>query len=95
MKKEFTAFIQEFRDGEGNQKYIAAAKNAIINNRHYLIFHFKDLLHHNQELANLIYYEYYKYEPIINDALTQYMFEEEKNFIHNDTHREEEARERY
>ncbi len=95
VKKEFTAFIQDFRDAEGNQKYVLGARNAIVNSRHHLVFHFLDLMHHNQELANLIFNEYYKYEPIINDSLTQYMLEEEKNLIHNDNRREDEIRERY
>jgi len=32
-----------------------------------------DLIHHNHELASLIFGEYYKFEPIINEALTQFM----------------------
>ena len=48
--------------------------------------HLRDL-----RLANLIFFEYYKYEPIINDALSQYMFEMEKNLV-SESHKEDEGR---
>ncbi len=95
VKKEFTAFIQDFRDSNGDRKYELAARDAINNSKHHIVFGFLDLIHHNQELASLIFSEYYKFEPIINEALTQYMIEEEKNMIQSDSRREEENKERY
>lgn len=61
MKREFTSFIQEFRDPNGELKYELAAKNALNNTRHTIMFGFRDLMHHNSELASLIFAEYYKY----------------------------------
>ena len=95
MKTEFTAFIQDFRDADGERKYENAAKAALNGSKHYIMFSFRDLLHHNGELANIIFTDFYKYEPIINEALTQFMHEFEKNMIQADSRREEESREKY
>ena len=81
LKKEFTNFINEFRDERGEKKYRQLAHHAINNNKKIVVFGFKDLIYHNNELATLIFNEYYKYESIINAALTQYMHEEEKNMM--------------
>jgi DNA replicative helicase MCM subunit Mcm2 (Cdc46/Mcm family) len=75
IKTEFTKFIQQFRDNNGEYKYEQAAKGAITSGRHHIMFSFKDLLHHNSELSSIIFADYYKYESIINEALTQYMHE--------------------
>jgi hypothetical protein len=69
IKSEFTGFIQSFRDTNGDHKYKNLARNVINNSKHTMIFSFRDLMYHNQELATLIFNEYYKYEPIINSAL--------------------------
>ena len=61
VKREFTAFIQEFKDENGHKKYEEAARNAINYCKHLIMFSFKDLLHHNNELASLIFGEYYKF----------------------------------
>jgi hypothetical protein len=61
VKREFTTFIQEFRDPYGVKKYEEAAKNAVNNSKHHIMFSFMDLIHHNHELANLIFGEYYKF----------------------------------
>ena len=61
IKKEFTTFIQSFRDSNGDFKYEVAARNAINASKHHIVFSFKDLLHHSNELANVIFQEYYKY----------------------------------
>lgn len=63
--------------------------------KHTLQFSFKDLLHHNTEMAQVIFSEYYKYEPIINEALTNYMNELDKNMLHSEQRRDEEIREKY
>lgn len=60
IKREFTEFIQNWREN-GEQKYLIAAKNAIINASHHIMFSFRDLLHHNSDLAKFIFDEYYKY----------------------------------
>lgn len=73
IKSEFTRFIQEFRNSQGDKKYEIDAGNLINTGKHHLMFSFRDLLHHNQELASLIFENYYKFEPIINEALTQFM----------------------
>lgn len=75
IKKEFTTFIQDFRDSSGDLKYENAARVAFNANKHHIMFSFRDLLHHNGELATIIFSDYYKYEPIINEALTQFMHE--------------------
>lgn len=80
IKREFTEFIQNWKEN-GEAKYLLAAKNAIINASHHIVFSFKDLLHHNSDLAKFIFDEYYKYEPVINEALTQFMFEYEKTIL--------------
>ena len=95
IKREFTTFIQDFRDENGNRKYEQAAKVAIHSSKHHIMFAFRDLLHHNGELSTLIFSEFYKYEPIINEALTQFMHEFEKNQIQGHERREEEFREKY
>ena len=74
IKKEFTTFIQDFQEN-GEYKYRVAAKIALNNSKHHIVFSFRDLMHHNAELAGIIFTEYYRYEPIINEALTTYMLE--------------------
>lgn len=54
-----------------------------------------DLIHHNHELANLIFGEYYKFEPIINEALTQFMVEFDKNCNHHDNKKDDDGKENY
>lgn len=48
------------------------------------MFSFRDLIHHNSDLARFIFDEYYKFEPVINEALTQFMLEYEKTILHED-----------
>lgn len=74
---------------------MAAARNALNNSKKHIVFTFMDLIHHNNDLASLIYHEFYKYEPIINEALTLYMQEFEKEFVASDNRREDETRDTY
>ena len=60
IKREFTQFIQNWKEN-GEPKYINAARNAINNSSHHIVFSFRDLLHHNNELAKAIFDEYYKW----------------------------------
>jgi DNA replicative helicase MCM subunit Mcm2 (Cdc46/Mcm family) len=73
---------------------VQAARTAIQNTSHHVLFVFRDLVNYNQQLANLIFDEYYKYEPVLNEALTQFMREQEKEVI-NEDQRPEESRENY
>ena len=69
---------------------------AIINSSHHIMFSFRDLLHHNSELAKFIFDDYYKYEPAINEALTQFMFEFEKTQFQQDANsHDDNSRETY
>jgi DNA replication licensing factor MCM6 len=96
IKKEFTNFIQTFvADNETETKYERKARDIINAAKHHIVFGFKDLLHYNSELAALIFSEYYKFEPIINEAFTQYMHELEKNIIQAENGREEGPKDRY
>lgn len=79
IKKEFTMFIQDFQDERGEYKYRLAAKDALNNIKHHIVFSFRDLMHYNSELSAIIFNEYYRFEPIINEALTTYMVELDKN----------------
>lgn len=72
-----------------------AARNAINNGSHHIVFSFRELIYHNSELAKLIFDEYYKYEPVINEALTQFMLEYEKTILHEEGKRDEESKEHY
>ena len=74
VKREFTSFIQNWKE-DGKSKYLEAARQAFNNSRRHILFCFKDLLIHNNQLATLIFNEYYKYEPVINQALTEFMAE--------------------
>lgn len=56
VKKEFTAFIQDFRDDNDQPKYKLATEEAMNNSRHHVVFGFKDLMLHNSELAYLIFH---------------------------------------
>ena len=38
---------------------------------------------YNPELAKLIFDEYYRYEPVLNEALTTFMIEMDKNLNHD------------
>ena len=38
--------------------------------KHQLVIDYQDFISFNCELANLIFDEYYKYEPMLNQALT-------------------------
>lgn len=59
------------------------------------MFSFRDLLYHNADLAKFIFDEYYKYEPVINEALTQFMLEYEKTILHDEHKRDDDTRETY
>jgi hypothetical protein len=66
IKKCFTSFIQECRDDQGNNKYLRLAEIAINNSKHLIIFSFRDFLHFNPIIADIVFSEYYKYEPVLN-----------------------------
>ena len=94
VKREFTSFIQNWKE-DGKQKYLEAARDAFNNSRRHILFCFKDLLIHSNQLANLIFNEYYKYEPVINQALTEFMAEFQKNNSPHDLRRDDDNREIY
>ena len=56
------------------------------HNRHLLVIAHQDLISFNNELANLLFDEFYKYEPLLNATLTQFIKEHHKN-VHIDDHR--------
>lgn len=56
VKKEFTAFIQDFLDANNQPKYRLAVRDTLNNSKHHIVFGFKDLMRHNSELANLIFH---------------------------------------
>lgn len=43
----------------------------------------------NSELAKLVFDEYYRYEPMLNEALTNFMVEYEKTFNHGEDKRDD------
>lgn len=81
IQKEFTTFIQTFQD-KGVFKYKRQAEIAINNGRRTLLISLSDFLNYNHELAGTVFDEYYKYEPYLNQALTEFMHEYE-NFLSN------------
>lgn len=94
VKEGFTDFIQKWMEN-GEAKYLNAAKNAINNCSHHIVFSFRDLIHHNADLAGCIFGDYYKFEPVINEALTQFMLEFEKTILHEEGRRDEDSKETY
>jgi hypothetical protein len=54
VKREFTEFIQNWQEN-GVAKYREAARMAIVNSSHHIMFSFRDLLHHNADLAKFIF----------------------------------------
>ena len=75
IMKEFITFIQTFEDplNEGQLKYPPRAKDAILNSKRHVDFDFKDVVAYNSDLAKHIFDDYYRYEPVINEALTHFM----------------------
>ena len=92
VMREFTKFIQTYPDptNEGRPKYIPRAKYAIQNGKHHIEFELNDLLTYNADLAKLIFDEYYRYEPVINEALTHFMAEYEKGINHEEVGKNDE-----
>ena len=96
VMREFTQFIQTYPDETGEKsKYLPIAKEAIINSKRHIEFGLKDLMAYNTDLAKLIFDEYDRYEPVINEALTHFMIEYEKSFNHEEDRRDEDGRETY
>jgi hypothetical protein len=46
VKREFTSFIQNWKE-DGKPKYLEAARDAFNNSRRHILFCFKDLLIHS------------------------------------------------
>ena len=58
-----------------------------------LVIGFRDFNAHNPDLANMIFNEYYKYEPVLNEALTDFMREYDKNLMHDEAKSSKEEKE--
>lgn len=56
IKKEFTEFIQNFRDADNEPKYKNAVRHALINSKHHIVFGFRDFISYNSDLASLIFH---------------------------------------
>lgn len=91
IRTRFTNFIQSWQD-EGVHKYKRLSEQMINNGRHTLVISLADFLKYDLYLAQTLFNEYYKYEPILNQAVTEFMHEFEKNIIASDqnkTHQDE------
>lgn len=51
----------------------------INNNRHTMVISFHDFMRFSPDMAQLVFTEYYKYEPTLNEALTTFMLEFDKH----------------
>jgi len=74
IRKEFTNFIQGFQQG-GTHKYKRQAETIVNQGKHTMTINYSDFLNYNTDLASAVFNEYYKYEPHLNQALTEWMHE--------------------
>ena len=92
IKRSFTAFLQTFEQ-DGLKKYLNLIDKMSNNSSHLLIISFQDFTSYNPDLATLIFSEYQKYEPILNEALTTYMKEYDKHQMVDETKSSKEDKE--
>uniref|UniRef100_A0A3P8WSM9 DNA replication licensing factor MCM6 n=1 Tax=Cynoglossus semilaevis TaxID=244447 RepID=A0A3P8WSM9_CYNSE len=71
-QKLFQAFLEEFRAGDGEVKYVREAEELIRPEKNTLLVSFTDLEGFNQELATTIQEEYYRVYPFLCRAVRNF-----------------------
>jgi len=78
IKREFTNFLQS-TESEGKKKYIELIERMLNNSEHLLTVCLLEFHHFNPEICEVITNSYYRFEPVLNEAFTDFMHEYEKN----------------
>lgn len=95
IKREFTHFLQNFEERSSTSsepKYLKMIKQMIEKSKHLLVIQRHDLITFNNELANCLFDEFYKYEALVNATLTQLVKEVEKHMNDAEEFRKDEER---
>lgn len=62
-------------EDSNDSKYMKAIRSLFSTGNRLLVIAYEDLVYFSLEFANLIFDEYYKYEPLLSQALTQFATE--------------------
>ena len=95
VKKCFLHFLQNHLDEKNNLKYVQKGRKMIEEGIHLMVVSTNEFMIYDDGLASVVFEEYYRYERVINLALSSFMWEQEKFLGLGMGKAEEESKEHY